>query len=53
MSKYVCEVCGWTYDEDEGFPDGGIVAVTKFEELPDEFECPLCSVGKENFTKEN
>ena len=52
MSRYVCQVCGWTYDEEEGLPGKGIVAGTKFEELPDGFECELCGVGKENFTKE-
>ena len=53
MSRYVCEVCGWVYDEDEGLPEKGIVAGTKFSELPDGFECELCGVGKEQFTKEN
>ena len=52
MSKYVCGVCGWEYYEEIGLPDKGIVAGTKFEELPEEFECPLCGVGKDNFTKE-
>ena len=51
MSKYVCEVCGWIYDEDEGFPAQGITAGTKFEELPENFECELCGVGKEQFSK--
>lgn len=52
MSKYVCTVCGWTYDEELGVPEKGIAAGTKFEDLPDDFECELCGVGKENFTKE-
>lgn len=50
MSKYVCDVCGWVYDEDEGFPQKGIMAGTTFAELPDDFECELCGVGKENFS---
>jgi rubredoxin len=42
--KYVCEICGYEYDEDaEG---------TKFEDLPEDWTCPLCGVGKENFKKE-
>ena len=53
MSKYVCDVCGWEYDEEVGCPEEGIVAGTKFAELPEGFVCPLCGVGKEEFTKEN
>ena len=52
MSKYVCTVCGWVYDEEVGAPEQGVVAGTKFEELPEGFACGLCGVGKENFTKE-
>ena len=52
MKKYVCEVCGWVYDEEEGAPDMGIEPGTEFEDLPDDFECPLCGVGKDNFSEE-
>ena len=52
MSKYVCTVCGWTYDEEQGSPEQGIAPGTKFEDLPNEFACELCGVGKDNFTKE-
>ena len=52
MSKYVCEICGWEYDEEVGMPDKGIPAGTKFEDLPEEFVCELCGVEKEHFTKE-
>ena len=52
MKKYVCEVCGWVYDEEEGAPDVGIEPGTEFEDLPDDFECPLCGVGKDNFSEE-
>ena len=51
MKKYVCDVCGWEYDEEAGAPDLGIEPGTKFEDLPDDFECPLCSVGKDNFSE--
>ena len=53
MKKYVCDVCGWIYDEERGAPEHGIEAGTKFEDLPDDFECPLCGVGKDNFSEEN
>ena len=44
MAKYVCDVCGWEYDEELGDPDNGIAPGTKFEDLPDDFECPLRGV---------
>ena len=40
--KYVCDVCGWEYDEELGYPEGGIAPGTKWEDIPDDFECPLC-----------
>ncbi|MFI3295746.1 MAG: rubredoxin [Rikenellaceae bacterium] len=52
MKKYRCEVCNWIYDEAAGYPEGGIAPGTPFEELPEDFECPLCSVGKEDFVEE-
>ncbi len=52
MKKYVCGVCGWVYDEAEGYPEGGIAPGTKWEDLPEDFECPLCSVGKDQFEEE-
>ena len=52
MKKYVCDVCGWVYDEAVGDPDNGIAPGTKFEELPEDFACPLCGVGKDNFSEE-
>ncbi len=50
--KYVCEVCGWVYDEEEGCPENDIAPGTKFEDLPEDFTCPLCGVDTENFTEE-
>ena len=50
--KYVCDVCGWEYDEEEGYPEGGIAPGTKWEDVPEDFECPLCSVGKDQFSEE-
>lgn len=52
MSKYVCDVCGWVYDEQLGDPDNGIEAGTLFQDLPEDFVCPLCGVGKDQFSQE-
>jgi rubredoxin len=52
MKKYVCNVCGWVYDPEVGVPESDIPAGTPFEEFPDDFVCPLCSVGKEDFSEE-
>ena len=43
--KYVCDVCGWEYDEEKGYPEGGIAPGTKWEDVPEDFECPLCFVS--------
>jgi rubredoxin-NAD+ reductase len=51
MKKYVCDACGWEYDEAAGLPEQGIAPGTKFEDLPDDFECPLCGVGKDLFSE--
>lgn len=50
--KYVCDVCGWEYDEEEGFLDAGVAPGTKFEDLPEDFACPMCGVGKDMFSPE-
>ncbi len=52
MKKYRCEVCDWIYDPAVGDPDGGIAPGTPFEELPDDWKCPVCGVGKEDFVEE-
>ena len=49
--KYACSIWGWVYDEEAGYPDGGIAPGTKFEDLPDDFKCPLCKVGKDKFNE--
>ena len=48
MDKYVCEVCGYIY---VGDPDNGIEPGTAFEDLPEDWLCPLCGVGKDEFSK--
>ena len=44
MEKYVCDVCGYVYDEAAGDPDNGIAPGTRWEDLPEDFVCPLCGV---------
>ena len=51
MKKYRCDVCGWEYDESEGLPEHNIPEGTSFEDLPDDFVCPLCGVGKDMFSE--
>lgn len=53
MKKFECTVCGFVYDEATGDPDNGIAPGTKWEDLPDDFTCPLCGVGKEDFQEIN
>lgn len=47
--KYICLICGWIYDESEGWPEEGINPGTKWEDIPVNFECPDCGTGKEDF----
>ena len=50
MKKYVCDVCGWEYDPGVGDPDACIEPSVAFEDLPEDFVCPLCGVGKDEFS---
>lgn len=50
--KYVCDVCGWEYDEEKGYPEGGIAPGTKWEDIPEDFECPLFQRQLENVLEE-
>lgn len=52
MDKYVCTICGYVYDPDQGDPDANIPTGTSFDDLPDDWECPVCGAGKEDFEKE-
>jgi flavin reductase (DIM6/NTAB) family NADH-FMN oxidoreductase RutF/rubredoxin len=49
--KYRCTVCGWIYDPDIGDPDGGIAPGTPFEQVPDDWVCPVCGAAKSAFEK--
>jgi rubredoxin len=51
MDKYVCTVCGYVYDPEKGDPASGTAPGTAFEDLPDDWTCPECGVGKELFKK--
>lgn len=48
---YVCMACGYVYDPEVGDPDSGIAPGTAFEDIPDDWVCPLCGVGKDMFEK--
>ncbi len=49
--KFVCDVCDWVYDPATGDPDNGIAPGTSFADLPDDWVCPICGVGKDQFSK--
>lgn len=51
MEKYRCIPCDYVYDPAEGDPDSGIFPGTPFEALPEDWECPICGVGKDEFEK--
>ncbi|WP_461209640.1 rubredoxin [Desulfocurvus sp. DL9XJH121] len=52
MDKYICLICGYQYDPAEGDPDNDIAPGTKFEDIPDDWVCPVCGAGKDQFEKE-
>jgi rubredoxin len=50
MQKYICNVCGYVYDPAQGDAAGGIEPGTPFDKLPADWVCPLCGVGKDEFS---
>lgn len=52
MKSYVCDVCGYVYDPTVGDPDNGVVPGIAFESTPEDWVCPLCGVGKDQFSEE-
>lgn len=46
LVKYICDICGWQYDEEVGSLEASIAPGTKLEELPDDFTCPICGASK-------
>ncbi|MFR9297260.1 MAG: rubredoxin [Aedoeadaptatus pacaensis] len=51
MDKYECTLCGYIYDPAEGDPDNGVEPGTAFNDLPADWECPLCGASKDDFEK--
>jgi len=49
MKTYMCLICGYVYNPAEGDPDGGIAPGTPWEDVPSDWLCPECGVGKEDF----
>lgn len=49
MKKYMCMICGLIYDEAQGWPEDGISPGTKWEDVPEDWICPDCGVGKSDF----
>lgn len=50
MKKYICDVCNYVYDPEVGDPENGIKPGTPFEKIPEDWVCPICGVGKEDFS---
>ncbi|MGD9143347.1 MAG: rubredoxin [Dehalococcoidia bacterium] len=51
MDKYECNVCGYVYDPEQGDSEGNIPPGTPFENLPDDWVCPICGAPKSDFSK--
>ena len=49
MKMYICVICGWVYDEKEGWPEEGIKPGTRWEDVSDDWVCPDCGASKEDF----
>ncbi len=49
FKQWVCVICGWIYDEATGAPDDGLAPGTRWADVPEDWRCPLCDVGKEDF----
>ena len=50
MKKYICDICGYVYDPEIGDPDNEVLPGIAFEDLPEDWVCPLCGVGKDQFS---
>jgi len=51
MDKWKCKICGYVYEPENGDPDSGIAPGTPFENLPDNWVCPICGATKDMFEK--
>lgn len=52
MDSYVCSVCGYVYNPADGDPDHGVAAGTAFDDVPEDWVCPVCGASKDMFEKE-
>ena len=52
MKKYVCDLCGYIYDEAAGDPENGVAPGTKLEDVPEDWVCPLCGADKSQFSEQ-
>jgi rubredoxin len=52
MDNYVCTLCGYVYNPENGDPENGVAPGTKWEDVPDDWECPVCGAEKDDFEKE-
>jgi len=52
MKKYVCNLCGYVYDPAKGDPDNGVPPGTTWENVPADWKCPECGVGKDEFSEQ-
>lgn len=53
MKRYVCDVCGYVYDPAKGDPENGVMEGTPWEDVPEHWVCPVCGVGKDQFSPED
>jgi rubredoxin len=49
MKKYICNICAYEYDPEQGDPDNGVAPGTAFADIPDDWVCPVCGAGKDQF----
>ena len=53
MEKYICDVCGYVYDPEQGDPENGVEPGTAFKDMPDDWTCPVCGADKDQFSPED
>ena len=49
MEKYLCVICDYVYDPEKGDPDNGVAPGTAFEDISDDWVCPICGADKDQF----
>ena len=53
MNSYTCDICNYVYDPEKGDPDSNIAPGTKWEDIPDDWVCPVCGAPKSSFSENN